>query len=165
MASARAASVAKLLAGVVRDEAGFDQVQFKPGSAPRYSVQYPQSLLDDIDERGAQGRRRGTLIRVDQTQLLAEHVVSQCIPTPPGQIVRKLVQLEVIVECASHHVMFERRIGCGPNRVEQLAKVRATLSDGAASEIAVEEREGLSRAHGDLQGQASVLAARHISRS
>ena len=75
--------------------------------------------------------------------MLAEHVVSQRIPTPPGQIVRKLVQLEVIVECASHHVMFERRIGCGPNNVEQLTKVRAALPDGAASDIAVEERERL----------------------
>ena len=87
------------------------------------------------------------LIGVDQPQFLAEHVVAERFPAPAGEIVRKFVQLEVIVEGAPHHVMLDRRIGNRADGVEQLAQVRTRTAQRAAREIAVEQGKGLGCAH------------------
>src|SRR5262245_13859416 len=87
------------------------------------------------------------LIRIDQTELLSQSGLAERFPAPARQVVRKLVQLEVIVERAAHHVMFEDGVRRGPHRVEQFTKVRDRPSERAAQKIAVEQRERLGRVH------------------
>ena len=59
-----------------------DQDAIRPGAvparaAPRHAIQSPQPVFDHIDQRRSQKGRRWLPVRIDQAELLAQHMISQ----------------------------------------------------------------------------------------
>src|SRR5262245_66462133 len=87
------------------------------------------------------------LIRIHQAELLSQSGVAERLPAPARQVVRKFVELEMIVERAAHHVVIENGVRRGPHRVKQFTKVRDSAPERAAQKIAVKQSERLDRVH------------------
>ncbi len=135
------------LARVVGHYPRCHQVQLESRAAPRNAFQPPQAVFDRLHQRRAEGRRRRLLVGVHQAEFLAQHRIAQRLPAPAGQIVGKLVKLEVVLQGAAHHVMLEHGVRRRADGVEQFAEIRATPPHGAAHQPAVDQGKRLGGAH------------------
>ena len=112
-----------------------------------HPIELPNSLLDQVDELGPQRVDRSVSVRIDEPQLLGQHVVTQHVPAPTGQIVRKLVEIEVVLQRAPRHMVLDHHIGNRADRLEQLTQIRATAPDRHAGQAAIENGKRFNRRH------------------